>query len=714
MLLCVTGYFRRMINFDSGTSLSWRIIFYRGLLVLVTVAIIVLFLPRKEQQQLRYEVGKPWVYGQFIAKFDFPIYKSDEAVKRERDSIMRQFQPYYNISSKVETDNVTAFVENYKKGIPGLPKQMVPLIADRLQRLYEAGIMSPKEYGEMARDTTQMIRIVSGKQAMAHQITCVYSTIGAYERLFQDPVLAMHRAALQRCNLNDYIEPNLIYDSNRSETEKNDMLSGIATASGMVLQGQKIIDRGDIVDDYDFRVLNSFEKEMERRNANKTENMQVIVGQTLFVVILVVLFTMYLGLFRKDYFDKPRSIAMLYTMITIFPILVSLMMNHNILSVYIIPFAIAPIFIRMFMDSRTAFITHVTMILICAAAVKYQYEFIIIQLVAGLTAIYALRELTKRAQIFATAILVTLSSAITYYALQLMQNNDIGTMDNSMYIHFAVNGCFLLFAYPMMLIVEKTFGFTSTITLFELSNTNSPLLRQLSQVAPGTFQHSIMVGNLASECANKIDGAKSQLVRTGALYHDIGKMMNPVYFTENQNGVNPHDALPEKESAKIIIAHVTDGLRLAEKYNLPPVIKGFIATHHGNGLVKYFFVKYKNAHPDEEVDENAFRYPGPNPRTIEEALLAMCDTVEAASRSLKDYSEKNIATLVDKLIDNQVEQGFFDDCPITFRDITITKHVLIEQLKSIYHTRIQYPKLSHEAEMNLEENKEKLEQKEVK
>lgn len=697
-----------MSNFIDNRAQSLRIILYRSLLVLGTVAVIVLFLPRSERQHLRYEIGRPWIYGQFIAKFDFPIYKTDEAMQRERDSVMQYFQPYYNINPNVEKTNVAAFLSNYKDGIPGLPKQYVPLIADRLHRLYLAGIMSQKDYAKAAADTTSMVRLVSGKKAVTTQVNCIYSTKGAYEQLFDDPLLAAKRQQLLQCNLNDYIEPNLTYDSDRSETEKNDMLSGIATASGVVLQGQKIIDRGDIVDSYDYRVLNSFEKEMDRRNANNTENVEMIVGQVLFVVILVTLFTLYLGLFRKDYFDKPRSIAMLYTMITIFPILVSLMMSHNLFSVYIIPFAIAPIFIRIFLDSRTAFITHVTMILICAAAVKYQYEFIIIQLVSGLTAIYTLRELTKRSQIFVTALVVTVASAVTFFALQLMQNNDFSTMDSTMYVHFAINGCFLLFAYPLMLIVEKMFGFTSTITLFELSNTNSPLLRRLSQVAPGTFQHSIMVGNLASECANKIEGARSQLVRTGALYHDIGKMENPVYFTENQSGVNPHDNLPEKESARIIIAHVTDGLKLADRYNLPPVIKGFIATHHGTGLVKYFFIKYKNAHPEEEVDEDLFRYPGPNPRTVEEALLMMCDTVEAASRSMKEYTEKSICDLVNKLIDQQVAQGFFNDCPITFRDISMAKHVLIEQLKSIYHTRIQYPKLTPEAEKNLmEEEKEK-------
>jgi putative nucleotidyltransferase with HDIG domain len=448
------------------------------------------------------------------------------------------------------------------------------------------------------------------------------------------------------------------------------------------------------VDGYTYRVLDSFEKETKKRNSSEDELMMTVIGQALLVLILVILFTAYLTLFRKDYFEKPRSITMLYAMIVIFPVLVSLMMRHLFFNVYIIPFAIVPIFIRVFMDSRTAFVTHAIMILLSAVAVKYQYEFIIIQLVAGLVAIYSLRELEKRSQIFLTAVLVTITSSLTYLAIQLIQNEDFSNLDSTMYIYFAVNGFLLLFAYPLMLIIEKTFGFISTVTLFELSNTNNELLRRMSEVASGTFQHSINVGNLGAEIANKI-GAKAQLVRTGALYHDIGKMENPVFFTENQAGVNPHDKLSDIESARIIVSHVTDGLSLAEKYNLPTVIKDFITTHHGAGLAKYFYVNYKNEHPDEEVDVNIFSYPGPNPFTREQAILMMTDAVEAASRSLPEYTEESISMLVNKLIDDQIANGNFKECPITFRDIDIAKQVLIDRLKSMYHTRIQYPELKN-------------------
>ena len=662
----------------------------RTMLVVVTVALIVWALPRNERQRFRYDVGKPWMYGSFIAKFDFPVYKTDATIKAQEDSLLETYQPYYNYDKRVETKMVSRFIADYRNGIPGLPANYVRLIANRLHTLYQAGIMDTPEYNEAYRDSTSEVRLVSGNNAQSIRLTDFYSTLSAYEQLFADDIIAQQRPLLQRCNLNNYIEPNLIYDKNRSETERNDLLSSIPPASGMVMSGQKVIDRGDIVDEYTYRVLNSFERELQRRNASQDEQATMLIGQIVFVTLLVALFTIYLGLFRHDYFDKPRSIAMLYTLITLFPVLVSLMVSHNFMSVYILPLAMAPMFVRVFMDSRTAFVCHVTMVLICTAAVRYQYEFVIIQLVAGLIAIYSLRELTRRAQVFKTGILVALGSAVVYVAMQMMQSNDIAQVDSDMYFHFLVNGVFLLLSYPLMYIVEKTFGFVSSVTLFELSNTNRGLLRDLSEVAPGTFQHSITVGNLAAEIANKI-GANSLLVRTGALYHDIGKMQDPVFFTENQAGVNPHDNMLYTESARIVISHVTEGVRMAERANLPTFIRDFILTHHGRGVTKYFYIKYKNEHPDAPVDITQFQYPGPNPFTREQAILMIADGVEAASRSLAEYTEESISALVNKIIDGDVADGYFKECPITFRDLAIAKLVLIERLKSIYHTRISYP-----------------------
>ena len=682
-----------MSIFNNTEENYWRNLATKTVLVCITVAIIVWFLPRNEGRMYRYDVGKPWMYGSVIAKFDFPIYKTDEAIKHEQDSLLKHFQPYYSLNPLIEKKQVERFLHDYEQGINGLPKEYVGIVARQMQEIYQMGIINTNEYNNIFKDSTSMIRFVSGKNAKSLKVSSFYSTIAAYEHIFANEKLAAQRAILSRCNLNNYIEANIVYDKEKSDAEKNDLLSSIPLASGMVMSGQKIIDRGEIVNDYTCRVLNSFDKEMKRRSSTQDEIMTTFIGQILFVLILVMMFTSYLTLFRKDYFEKPRSITMLYTMITLFPILVSMMMKHNFFSVYIIPFAMAAIFVRVFMDSRTAFITHVTMILICAAAVKYQYEFIIVQLASGLVAIYSLRELSKRSQIFITAILVTISSCIVYLALQLMQDNQVFNIDPNMYTYFIINGIFLLLSYPMMYLIEKMFGFISNVTLFELSNTNKGLLRNLSEIAPGTFQHSITVGNLAAEIANRIH-ANSLLVRTGALYHDIGKMTNPVFFTENQAGVNPHDQLSDLESAQIIISHVTEGLKLAEKFNLPGIIKDFISTHHGTGLTKYFYINYCNEHPDEQVDKEMFQYPGPNPFTREQAILMMADTVEAASRSLKEYTEESISTLTNKLIDSQVAGGFFRECPITFRDIALAKSVLIERLKSIYHTRISYPHLN--------------------
>lgn len=681
-----------MIKFNNQNNKLLQSFVSRIVLVVLTVALIVALLPRSQGKMFHYDEGKPWMYGQLIAKFDFPIFKSEETLKNERDSIMKNFRPYFNVNPKIEEQKIGQFLKDYKNGIPGLPPEYVTLVAQRLHELYQMGIANTAYFTDLQKDSNNVVHIVMGKQAISKPVGEIYTTLGAYENLFSTPQLSAKRSIIQQCNLNEYIEANLQYDKARSESEMNDMLSLIPQASGMVLEGQRIIDRGDIVDAKTYRVLDSFEQATEKRNESKDQVTSMLIGQSIYVFILLSLFTLYLTLFRNDYFEKPRAISLLYAMLIIFSIITSVMMKHNIFSVYIVPFAMAPIFVRVFMDSRTAFVSHVTMIFLCAVAVKYQYEFIIVQLVAGLIAIYSLRELSKRSQIFLTALLVTVGSAAAYLSLQLIQNDDFSKLDHSMYYHLAVNGIFLLFTYPLMLIIEKLFGFISTVTMFELSNTNNELLRTLSEVAPGTFQHSMTVGNLGVEIANKIH-AKGHLVRTGALYHDIGKMVNPVFFTENQVGVNPHDKISDLESAKIIIGHVTEGLRLAEKYNLPKVIQEFITTHHGKGLVKYFYINYKNAHPDKEVDEAPFRYPGPNPWTREQAILMMCDTVEAASRSLSEYTEESISNLVNKLIDSQVSSGFFTDCLITFRDIKIAKQILIERLMSIYHTRIQYPEL---------------------
>ena len=679
-----------MSSFNFKEDVTWHDILTRSAIVLATVAIIVWLMPQDGQNYFYVEQGKPWKYADFTAPFDFPIYKSELAVKKEKDSLLKEYEPYFNYNKDIEGNMVRKFVTDHSEGIPGLSDDYISIIANRLHRIYQIGIVSSSDYSTFASDTTRMVRIVNGKNATSMVMAQFLSTKKAYEQLFLDNILEQHRSQLQKCNLNNYIVPNIIYDKDRSEESRRDLVSSVPLASGIAQKGQKIIDRGEIVDENVYRTIESFKKENERRNSDETQQRLTLLGKALYVFVIILFFTIYLTLFRKDYFEKARNVAMLYSLIVIFSLLTGLMVRNTIAHVYIIPYAMVPIFTRVFMDSRTAIITHVAMVLICALMLQHPMEFIVVETLAGMAAVYSLRDLQFRSQLFKTAIIVTIVAMTMNFAFDLIRMSAFSEFDMSYYNYLIINGILLLFAYPLLYLLEKTFGFISDITLIELSNSNNPLLRRMSEVAPGTFQHSIQVGNLASEIANKI-GAKAQLVRTGALYHDIGKTINPIYFTENQSGINPHEDLSYIESAQIIISHVTEGLKMAERSGLPSIIKDFICTHHGQGKAKYFYVKYKNEHPDEEVDELLFTYPGPNPFTREQAILMMADATEAASRSLPDYTEKSIRELVNRLIDGMVAEGFFRECPITFRDITYAKTVLCEKLKTIYHARVSYP-----------------------
>ena len=681
-----------MSSFDFKNDLTWHDFLIRAALVIGTVAIIVWLMPRSNEFSFNVEKGRPWIFSDLSAPFDFPVYKSDEVISKERDSLMRLYEPYYIINKDVSGNEIRQFYKDYSDGIPGLENDFLSIIANRLRDLYATGIMNSAEYNDLHQDTTRLIRIIDGKNASSVSINEINSVVSAYEKIFLDQTLAEYQDILKKCNLNDYLKPNLTYDKERSEASLNELHNSIPLATGLVQRGQKIIDRGDIIDTKTYNILMSYKKEMERKHENDPRLSLTILGQILYVAIIVTCFTIFLSLFRKDYFEKARSSAMLYALIIVFSAIACLMVSHSVLHIYMLPFAMVPIFVRVFMDSRTAFMAHLTTVLVCACTLQHPLEFIAVETVAGLVAIFSLRELSSRSQLFWTAVLITVGMGLTNLALDWIRNSDISRMSYSEYNYIAINGMLLFCSYPLLYLIEKAFGFTSNITLIELSDMNKELLRKMSEVAPGTFQHSIQVGNLAAEIARKID-AKSQLVRTGALYHDIGKIANPIYFTENQSGVNPYEKMGSIDSAQMIISHVTEGIKMAEKYDLPNIIKDFISTHHGQGKAKFFYVQYKNAHPNDDVDELLFTYPGPNPFTKEQAILMMADTVEAASRSLPDYTEKTIRELVNRLIDTQVAEGYFKECPITFRDIAYAKTVLIEKLKMIYHTRLSYPEL---------------------
>ena len=661
--------------------------------LLVSVVTLIYFLPRESKFGYVYELNKPWHYPQLIASYDFVIYKTDDEVKRERDSVVRQFVPYYRVDSLVAEKQIAALRKDFYAGkFRGVPVYYLPRLVENLRQIYARGILDVSDYEGSFKSDFHVLRLIRGQEATTEEVENFFTIRTAYDFLVNRDKGALSQEALRSCNLNNYLAVNVKNDTAKNRLELQSELSQVSDNIGMVQSGQLVIDRGQIVNAEHVRILNSLKKESEQRMDPSRGYWFIFAGQVIFVILLISLLFTYLKLFRRDYFSSPHSVLLLFSFVTVFPVITYLMMAHHFYSVYLVPYALIPIFVRIFMDSRTSFMAVVTSSLLSALSLHSPFEFVLWQIVTGATVIYSLRELTERSQLLRTVLAVVVVGLVISIGYDLSQGLNGDAFDRSRIVYMIIGGILLLFAYPLMYFVEKLFGFTSSVTLVELTNTNNPILRKMSKVAQGTFNHSMQVSNLAAEVADKI-GAKAQLARTGALYHDIGKVLNPAFFTENQSGVNPHDTISEERSAQIIINHVTDGLRLAEKYHLPQVIKEFIRTHHGTGLVKYFYIQYCNKHVGETVDEDAFRYPGPNPQTREQAVVMMCDSVEAASRSLKEYTEESITQLVNRIVDSQLAEGHFKECPITFRDIADAKRTLIDSLKTIYHTRISYPEI---------------------
>ena len=665
-------------------------LYKRSWLILVVTIIGVVIMPHGRTLQFEYEIGKPWHYEQLISEYEIPLYKSEEVLKAERDSVLQAFEPYYNFSVEVRERALKKFTAQYSKGIAGLSASYSAYVANRIRQVYLMGIISESTAKLAQQDSTQHIRLVSGNVATSVALHQFFTPMTAYEWLFSDPMLQKQRQALQSCNLNEYLEPNILYDKDRTEVERDDVLSSLPTASGIIQAGQEIVDRGQVINERSYNAIASYLREYNSRSVTTSELFTTYGGQALYIFLIVTMFTLYMLLYRNDYFEDKAHYLLPYLFFLLFPGMISLVMRYHFFTVFIIPLAMAPMFVRIFMDSRTAFMTHVVIVLIASLAVQHQYSFIFVELVGGLAAIFSLRELSKRSQVFGAAFTIALAEGVAYYAVQLLLVSSADEIQLKMCYHFLGCAVLMLLTYPLMFLVEKAFGFCSTVTLVELSDTNKDLLRQLSLVAPGTFQHSITVGNYAAEIASQI-GAKSLLVRVGALYHDIGKMRHPVFFTENQKGINPHNRLSSVDSATVIINHVKLGLKMAEDKGLPQVIQDFIRTHHATNKAKFFYVKYQNEHPNEPIDDELFTYPGPNPSTKEQAILMIADTVEAASRSMKEYTEESITLLVNRLVDNLVNEGYFEDCPITFHDVKVAKQTLIRLLQATYHTRIEYP-----------------------
>jgi putative nucleotidyltransferase with HDIG domain len=649
-----------------------------------------------------------------IAPFDFPIYKSDRQLQDERDSILRNYNPYFVYDSSVLQVQREAFSvsfdakrndflksdalgkqSNYQKQrFIQNANNFKSFAVEVLNQIYWTGIVESSEITEGLNENDEII-ILKNKLADTYEYDKVLTEKKAYESVINhvDEYLVNHQQKVsypdfyKAINLYEFIEPNIFYDQKTSENVKAEMLANISKTRGMVQAGEKIISQGEIIDSHLFRILESLKYESENRLGSGYFFQIILIGQIIFVFACIAVLFLFLWNFRKEILEHTTKT----TFILMLVLIIVLVSRFTTQVLYIIPFALVPIIIKTFYDARLALFIHMITVLIVGFFAPNGFEFIFLNFIAGIVAIFSLTNIYRRGKLFLSAALVFLTYSFVYFGLAITQEGNFSNIELHNFIYFALNGGFVLLAYPLIYIFEKGFGFLSDLTLMELSDTNSKLLRLLAEKAPGTFQHSMQVANLAEEAIFKI-GGNPLLVRTGALYHDIGKMVNPAYFIENQRaGFNPHDMHEFDESANIIISHVKDGVELAKKYSLPEPLIDFIRTHHGTTKVQYFYRSYIRKFPDQEVDINKFTYPGPKPFSKETATLMMADSVEAASRSLSDINEEKINQLVESIIESQMKEGQFDNSNITFKDIATIKSIFKQKLVNIYHARIEYP-----------------------
>ncbi|MDR1591685.1 MAG: HDIG domain-containing protein [Prevotellaceae bacterium] len=657
------------------------------LLFAATVLMVFKLIPYHTQFDLVYEQGKPWRHDLLTAPFDFPIYKSEVELSAEQDSMMRFFTPYY----KINTQRVNEQITELRRNSALYADSALSVYVERtLKMLYKRGIIDIKNFETYLRQQIRTVAIIDA-QSMVKMVnlSTLFTPRTAYDYLCSH---SENRELLQSLDLNRYILENLTLDKVKSEQALNELHNHISLTAGLVQAGQRIIDRGEIVDGHTFKILNSYKRAMERETVPERNSKWALVGELLLITGILLLFALYLYLFRQK-FISVRNIIFLMMMIVIMVSIISLVVRYTTLSIYIVPLTLMPIIVRIFLDSRTALFVHLITTMLIVFMTPNPFMFLIMQITAGMVAVSNLKQLKRRSQLVQVAGFVFLDYVVVYIGMTLIAEGGISHLQWEMFAYFVCNSLLLLFAYVLIFIFEKLFGYLSDVTLVELSDINSKLLMEFSNKAPGSFQHVLQVSNLAAEAAAKIN-ANTLLARTGALYHDIGKLTNPMIFTENQlAGINPLSGKSYEEAAQIIIAHVAEGVRIAERARLPKQIIGFIRTHHARSVARYFYNSFRNDYPDQPVDMTKFTYPGPTPSTKEEAIVMMADAVEATSRSLKDYSEESIHKMVDIIIDGQIEERSFRNAPITFRDVERVKAVFRERLKNIYHSRISYPEL---------------------
>lgn len=659
---------------------------YLALAFVAAATMIVYFMPRMTRNHYTYEENRPWAYSLLRAPFDIPVYRDSATVKRMTDSIDNSLVPIFR-RDDAQGRQVMARIA----AADSIPRHMRSRLEAALARVYRQGIVDAATAALIARGELTEVKFNENNVNVTRKTSNYLSQRGAYAYIDSLMSGADAHRAFQAAGLSALLLPNIVEDREATRQYRESLIQPVVAGVGLIQKGEKIIGPAEIVTPQLYQVLRTYELMLDKQSSfDRSQRINSYAGKTIFVMLLLGMLYTYMYFYLPGGVRRVKFVLLpllLLVVFFIFTVLVSKVFRSGI---YTVPLAILPIMVAVFYDSRTAFFSYVIEVLLCAVAASYPLEFVSVEMVAGTFVLFSLRDLSRRSQLLRSALVGFVAYVASYVGFELMMAGTLGALSWRLIGYFGINAVLISFAYILIFVVEKLFGLVSTVTLVELSDINNRTIRELSRECPGTFQHSMAVSNLATEAAHRI-GANVQLVRAGALYHDIGKIDNPAFFTENQYGVNPHDALTPVQSAGIIVRHITDGLRRAEKAKLPKAVRDLIAQHHGRGRAKYFYTMECRNHPDKEVDPAPFTYPGPNPQTREASVLMMADSVEAASRSLTDHSPEAISNLVNRLIDGQVADGLHNESPLSFRDIKEIKETFISRLRSMYHARVQYP-----------------------
>ncbi|KGL64064.1 HD family phosphohydrolase [Polaribacter sp. Hel1_85] len=673
-------------------------IIYKVILFLVTTVAIVYLFPKGSHFKYDFSNGQLWKYDNLYAPFDFAIQKTEEEIIIEKKEIEVNSKSYF-IENLTVGNSVNA---NYKRKI-SLIKESDSLSAKQIQNLSEIGVkVINKVYNkgflevvsqEIISNKNEIIAIRKGNEVEDFVFKNLLTSKEVLEiirsNLEKEETLFGKKIMLEL--LTEIIKPNISFDKDYTEKVIDNQINSISYTKGKVESGKLIILKGDIVEGKKLAILNSLKSESESQVWTESNYNWIILGYTILVSLALLMLLLFLKKYRVEIYENNNKVTFIFFNVFSMIFIQTLVIKYNSDYLYVVPLSVLPIVLKAFFDARLGLFAHVLTVLLLGYIVPDSFEFIYLHIIAGIVTILTVSELYKRATLFISVAQITLIYMLTYFAFSIIKEGNASQINWTYFMLFAANGLLSFLSIIIIYMYEKIFGLVSDVTLLELSNTNTKLLRELNEKAPGTFQHSMQVANLAEAAANEI-GANSMLVRTGALYHDIGKMLNPMYFTENQStGVNPHNDLSPRDSSKIITDHVIKGVELAKKNNLPDRIIDFIRTHHGTSLTYYFYIKEKELNPGTEVDIKKFQYQGPIPFSKETAILMMCDAAEAASKSLKKPTALSISNLIDKIMDKQMADNQFLNSDITFREIEIIKKVIKKKLMNIYHLRIEYP-----------------------